>query len=181
MIGGFFLIPSCNDDELSACDDPNSEFQALIQNLVDNGYDTRTSYDVEVHGYTFTLSERREVCVIGYQSQPDIASIPYTIEILNNVTNTVVYSDEHVFSSTETSYVTPTSVIELQPNISYTILRIQTNYNGNVSNLIGRYLSIDNNEFPYESGIMTITNANTLQSGSSIQFFFIPYIDLVFN
>ncbi len=179
----FFLAlisPGCKNDD-PPCDYSNSEFQTLYQSLISSGYTDATSYDTEIHEYTFTLSENKEVCEIGYQSQPGIKSTPYIIEISDDQANSLIYSDSHVFSSNETSYVEPTSPIFLQAGISYTIRRIQTHWDGNIGNVIGRLARKDSMNFPYTNGIVTITGANFYQNGGPLVDMGIPYIDLIFK
>jgi hypothetical protein len=149
--------------------------------MLSSGYEEDVSFDTEIHEYTFTLSADREVCKIGYQSQPGISSTPYLIEIVDNSNNVIIYSNNHTFSSTTTSYVTPTSTINLQSGLSYTIRRIQTNWKTDITFTIGRLARKNQMDFPYSSGIMTITTADFYQRGGPLTELAVPYIDLIFK
>ncbi|HAW50836.1 MAG TPA: hypothetical protein DCX54_00690 [Flavobacteriales bacterium] len=162
------------------CNNPNYDFQGLVHSLIKSGYTDKITMDVEVHEYSFTLTANKEVCMIGYQSQPTIAGNAYTIEVLNDSNGTVLYSGSHVFSSTQTSYVVPNSVINLKSGTSYTVRRIQTNYT-KFRDIIGRLVFTDTMNFPYSNGIMTITTSDFYGSGGPATNSAIPYIDLIFN
>jgi len=180
LVFSSLIISSCGDDDTrQLCDNSNSPFQSLFQSLITSGHTDDVTFDTEIHEYTFTLSSNKEVCEIGYQSQPGIASTAYVIEIFDNLSSTVIYSDLHTFSSTGTSYVTPTSVINLQSGVSYTIKRIQTNWGSNFSNIIGRLARNNPMNFPYTNGIMTITNADFYQNGGPLTNLAVPYIDII--
>lgn len=166
-------------DELSLCDSSTSDFQTLFQNMINNGYTEKVTFDTEIHEYTFEVSADKEICKIGYQSDPDIASTAYVIELIDNSSNTTIYSDSHVFSSTNTSYVAPTSTVILQSGISYTIRRIQTNWGPYISYTVGRIARNTTMDFPYSNGVLTITSANFYQNGGPILDAAVPYIDLI--
>lgn len=174
------LVSSCVKNPPVSCSNSPSDFQTLYQSMITNGHDDFQSFDTEIHEYTFTLSASREVCEIGYQSQPDMGTTPYQIEIFNNATNAIIYSDAHFFSITATSYVNPSTTIILQSGVSYTVRRIQTGWGGNIGNTIGRFASKSVMDFPYNNGIMTITSANFYQRGGPLPNKGIPYIDLNF-
>ena len=109
------------------------------------------------------------------------------IEIIDNATSTIIYAGNHIFSSSETSFVTPTSTIALRVGISYTLRRtiLLNNANGQFGNIIGRVARKGEMNFPYSEGLITITDANFYQTnaptGSSLQDVAVPYIDLVFK
>ncbi len=178
---------SCEPDDGMdpECDATNSIFSQLYADLsTRSNYQDKVTMDTEIHAYTFTLSTTEEVCKIGYQSQPGVASTPYIMEIVDNSTAspTVIYSGSHVFSDTNTSYVTPTSTVILQAGTSYTIKRIQTNWGTNIGNTIGRL--VENRQgmsFPYTYNGMTISSADFYQRGGPVPNFAVPYIDLVFR
>ena len=170
----------CGDGPDSVtCDASSSEFQNIFDDMIANGHGDDVFFDSEIHEYTFSLSESKELCKIGYQSQPGISSTPYLIEILESATGTVVYSNNHVFSSTATSYITLTSVLSLDAGASYTIRRIQTNWGSNIGNTIGRLARKSPMSFPYSNGIMTISSANFYQNGGPSADVGVPYIDLI--
>jgi hypothetical protein len=177
------FIFGCGKNNNPPCDTISSEFQTIFQNMIANGHTEEVTYDTEIHEYTFTLSANREVCMIGYQSQPAISSTAYKIEIIDNSTSTIIYSDNHIFSSTKTSYVTLTSTTILLLGTSYTIRRtiLLSNANRQFGNIIGRIASKRPMNFPYSNGIMTITNANFYQNGGPLADFGVPYIDLIFR
>ena len=179
---------SCRKQEVkSSCDPSSTSFQSIFQNMTLNGHTDDVHYDTEIHEYTFVLSQEKEVCELGYQSQPATSSVPYLIEIIDNATSTIIYGGNHIFSSSETSFVTPPLTIALQTGISYTLRRtiLLNNANGQLGNIIGRVARKDQMNFPYSEGIMTVTDANFYQTnsptGGSLQDVAVPYIDLVFR
>lgn len=175
---------NCSSSSTPTCTTTNTDFSQLYAQTValPNHVDTNT-YDTEIHEYTFTFSQTKTICSVGYQSQPAVASVPYTIEIKNNTTNTLVYSGSHTFSSTATSYVsiTPTVVVAGQ---SYTIRRtlLLTNAGNILSNIIGRVVRQNGAlvTFPKTFGLMTITGAKFFQNGGPLVDTGIPYIDIAY-
>ena len=164
-----------------ACSSTNTIFNQLYNNVVAlPGYQNTVTYDTEIHEYTFTFSQTKTICSIGYQSQPAIAAVPYKMEIIDNNTNTVIYSGNHVFSSANTSYVSisPTLIIA---NQSYTVRRtmLLANAGNNFANIIVRVVNQPGAlvSFPQSFGIMTITGANFYQNGGPLVNRGIPYID----
>jgi hypothetical protein len=179
-----FGIISCTPDDgdpTVLCDNSSSDFQTLYQNMLGSGHTDKVTYDTEIHEYTFVLSLDQEVCEIGYQSQPGLATTPYVIEIVETNTNNIIYSDSHTFSATGTSYVTPTSTINLTAGTSYTIKRIQTNWGANIGNTIGRLATQNTMGFPYTNGTITITGSNLHQNGGPAIDYGVPYIDIIFK
>ena len=178
-----FSLFGCGDDDDNTipCDNTSSEFQSIFQNMITSGHTDDVTFDTEIHEYTFTLSANKEVCEIGYQSQPAISSTSYLIEIIDSLTNTVIYSNNHTFSSISTSYITPSLTINLQSGTSYTIRRtlLLSNANGQFSNIIGRIARKSPMNFPYSNGIMTITSADFYQNGGPLTNLGVPYIDLI--
>ncbi|MCM4173952.1 hypothetical protein DHD32_21000 [Arenibacter sp. TNZ] len=182
LVFGFISCsPDDNNVPDSDCDNSTSEFQTLYQNMITSGHTDTVTYDTEIHEYTFELSTTEEVCGIGYQSQPGIATTPYVIEIVESNTTTIIYSGSHTFSDTATSYVTPTAIISLQAGTSYTIKRIQTNWGASIGNTIGRMATNNAMSFPYTNGSMTITSSKFHQNGGTAIDFGVPYIDIIFN
>lgn len=198
---GFLLLDmSCVKEEpKTSCDHSSSSFQSIFQSMILNEHSDEVFFDTEVHEYSFVLSEDKEVCEIGYQSQPELSSALYLIEIVDNTTGTIIYAGNHNFSSSETSFVTPTSTInspfaaplastiDLQSGVTYTLRRsiFLNNANGQFSNLIGRVARRGEMSFPYTDGIMTLTSANFYQvtpsGGGSLMNYAVPYIDLIFK
>ena len=165
------------------CSTFNTTFSQLYNNVVTlPGHQNTNTFDTEIHEYTFTLSQTKTICSIGYQSQPAIASTPYLMEIIDP-SNTVIYSGNHVFSSANTSYVsiTPTIIIANQPyKIRRTILFV--NAGNNFANIRGRVVNQPGAliSFPQNFGIMTITGANFYQNGGPLLNRGIPYIDFAY-
>jgi len=162
------------------CNSTNTIFNQLYTNVVAlPGHQNTNTFDTEIHEYTFTLSQTKTICSIGYQSQPAIAATPYLMEIVDNNTNTVIYSGNHVFSSANTSYVsiTPTLIVA---NQSYTVRRtiLLINAGNQFANIIGRVVNQPGAlvSFPQSFGIMTITSANFYQNGGPLVNMGIPYI-----
>lgn len=184
------LCISCEttqDSNPPQCDSTNTEFNQIFTSLsnIPNNNDI-FSIDLKIHTYTFEVLSNKTICQIGYQSPLDFNSTPYTIEIFNNTTNTLLYSGNHTFSLTATSYESITPV-PVQVGQSYTIKRIQNNANGSATNLTGRVVvrgltGNDDFGFPLIFGALKITSAtfydvtpmyNTPQT--------LPYIDIVFQ
>ena len=178
------LCFNCSSSSTPTCTTTNTDFSQLYAQAValPNHVDTDT-YDTEVHEYTFTFSQTKTICSIGYQSQPAVATVPYTIDIKNNTTNTIIYSGSHVFSPTATSYVsiTPTLVVAGQ---SYTIRRtlLLTNAGNLLNNIIGRVVRQNGAlvTFPKTFGLMTITGSKFFQNGGPLIDTGIPYIDIAY-
>jgi hypothetical protein len=168
----------------AACNTVNTDFDQLFNSVVAlPGHVNDITFDTEIHEYTFQLSVNKTICSIGYQSQPAIANTPYLIEIVDP-SNTPIYSNTHVFSSVNTSYVpiTPTQIIA---NQSYKIRRtiLVSNAANLSSNVIGRVVRQNGAlvSFPKNFGIMTITSANFYQNGGPLLNRGIPYIDIAFQ
>ena len=175
---------NCSSGGSTSCNTTNTDFNQLYNQAVSlPGHVDTNTFDTEVHEYTFTFSQNKTICSVGYQSQPAVASVPYLIELKNNTTNTILYSASHVFSATNTSYVsiTPTLIVAGQ---SYTIRRtlLLTNAGNLASNLIGRVVRQNGAlvSFPKTFGIMTITGARFFQNGGPLIDTGIPYIDIAY-
>jgi len=184
------LLVSCKKDVKSGqppqCDESDTPFKALFTNLSGNaGYQDVVTMDLETHAYTFEVAAPVSLCKVGYQSLPDFNSTPYEIEISDNAGN-ILYFGSHVFPSTATGYVA-IGPIALQPGAAYTVKRIQTNWNGNIGNTIGRLVRFSNSQgalpipFPITEGDLTITSSTFYVTGGPNNDFGIPFIDLVFE
>jgi hypothetical protein len=95
-----------------------------------------------------------------------------------------VYSGGHQFSSTDISYVTPNSQINLQSGVHYTLNRIQTNWGQYITETIGHIVKTEQSDYPISYGSLTITESNFHDYGSSSswqKFKALPRVDLVFN
>jgi hypothetical protein len=173
---------NCSDstNRQTLCDSSNTEFNQIynsILSLPTNG--DGISFPTEVHAYKFEVTSAKTVCSIGYQSIPTMETTPYRIELYNNTTNILLYSGEHTFSASSTSYVSIGS-IPLTVGNSYTIKRIQTNWGSDINNAMGRDVEgeIINYAFPLSIGALTITSS---QFGSEEYVAMLPYIDIVFE
>jgi hypothetical protein len=167
----------------AACDASSTNFQTIF------GTGGRVSYDFDVHSYTFKVASNKTICKIGYQSTAYNTSNPYTIKILQGTST--IYNQAHVFSSTATSYITPSSTINLTAGVVYTIERIQTNSSPSNFENWGRIKGV---AFPLSSGDLTITGskfyfdptyvnpATGFPNGTStINGGDLPFIDIVFQ
>lgn len=191
-VGGFMLsgyVTLANSG--TTCSATASDFNSLYNGLAANTatYTDHETLDLEVHSYTFSVNTQKTICSIGYKAQPELATRNYEIKITDVGNNNVLYDGFHLFSTTSTSYVTPSSSITLNPGRVYKIERIQTNYAGTLSgigNTIGRL--IDNSfspmTFPKTFGSINVLGASAYDVGTTPTFFsnnFIPYIDIRFQ
>lgn len=179
------LVSCSNDDNTNLqqeaiCDTTNTTFDQLYTSLVTSSSNNdETTMDLETHSYNFEVAENKTICQIGYQSLPNFNATPYQIEIFDNTSSTLIYSDNHIFSSTATSYISIIP-IQIEAGHSYTIKRIQTNWNNNLGNTIGRLVN-GNLSFPITYGELTITGSSFYGTGGPMDDWGIPYIDIVFQ
>jgi hypothetical protein len=170
----------------SACNTVGTDFQNLYAATLSSNalYDNYLTMDLVTHEYTFTVSTNKTVCTLGYQGNATLfaSSIPYTMEIYNNTTSTMVYSGNIVFNSASTDYqpITPTPLVA---GNSYTIRRNANNYLGNIGNTIGRICrkNAGPNQYPATNGVLTITTSNFYGTGGPVPNYGIPNIDIVFQ
>jgi hypothetical protein len=179
------LSSSCHKSTVleltNACDTSNTIFNQLCNNLITNPNNINdTAIDLNVHSYTFQVTSPQTICKIGYQNLSPTNTQPYLIEIYDSVTNTLLYSGNHIFSATNTSYLSTNPII-LNVGNSYTIRRTQT-VTTSVSDLIGRVIINFNQQigFPITFGNLKITSSS-FSSPSSSPDGVIPYIDIVFE
>ena len=175
------LVFSCNKNKFKTND---TDFQHIYNDLIRAGNDAVVTMDTEVHSYTFELSQNKTITSFGYQSDPSLSSTDYVIEIIRNSDSSVIYSGAHQFSSTDISYVTPTSPINLQSGVSYTVNRIQTNWTQYITETIGHIVKTEPSDYPISDGVLTITETNFHDYGEIPEpstFFALPRIDLVLN
>ena len=177
------FILGCSDSnnetqQAAVCDSLNTEFQQLYNQLIVTNTDEITM-DLQIHAYTFEVTSQKNICSIGYQSIPAMATIPYRIEIYDNTTSTLLYAGDNVFSSSVTSYLSVGSIPLVVGN-SYTVKRIQTNWGNNIGNTVGRVVTnfSTNFTFPLTFGDFIITGA---QFDGNNDDSLIPYIDIVFE
>jgi hypothetical protein len=183
---GLFLflsiaLISCKKDTFKT---NNSDFQHIYNDLIKSGHKARITWDTEVHSYTFILNENKAIKSFGYQSQSSLSSTAYIIEIINNADSSIVYSGGHLFSSTEISYATPNTQINLQGGVQYTLNRIQTNWGQYITETIGHIVETEQSDYPLSYGSLTITETSFHDYGASSswqKFNALPRIDLVFN
>lgn len=174
--------PEEEEQTEAQCDSSNSNFNQLYSSLANSSnFDDVISMDTDYHTYSFEVLNNKTICKIGYQSLVTFNTTPYLIEIFDNTNNTIIYSGSHLFSFTSTSYV-DIDPIQVQTNHSYTIKRIQTNWNGKISNTIGRLLQGEIN-FPIVNGDLVITGSSFYrnESDDAIAIPHMPYIDIVFQ
>lgn len=187
----YFAIVACNPNDptpVVTCDQNNTLFNQLYQSVLSNPSNVeRVFMDREVHSYTFEVLSNKTICKVGYQSFPDISTIPYLIEIVDNTSNTIIYSGSHVFSSSATSYVS-INPISIVVGRSYTIKRVQTNWAPYITNTIGRMVHnqalSSNLVFPFIVGDLKITGSvlsdyNPINGAQNDMC--LPYIDIVFQ
>ena len=170
----------------SSCNTVGTDFQNLYTSTLasDPLFDDYTTMDLVTHEYTFDVNTNKTICSIGYQGNANLfaANVPYTIEIYNNTTSTMVYTGNHVFDSAIVDYqsITPTLLVA---GDSYTIRRIASNYLSNIGNTIGRICRFNTGTvpFPVTSGAITIYSSNFYGTGGPVPNFGIPYIDIAFQ
>ena len=119
-------------DELLECDPNYSEFKNIFSGTLASGHSDEVTMDTEVHEYTFSLTNPKELCMIGYQSVSGMESTPYLMQIIDLSTNTFIYGDSKTFSSSETSYILPAAPVYFQAGVDYTIRRTQTDWGTNI-------------------------------------------------
>lgn len=169
------------------CDSTNTIFNQLfnLQLSIPNMHDSIT-IDSYTHLYTFKVSNNQVLCQIGYQAYPGMDTIPYTFELFDSTSNSLIYSGSHLLSSLSTTYVSIVPV-NLIAGHQYTISRIQPNANGNPANLTGRLALIgfqlaNQLSFPINSNGITILSSDFAGGISgSLSNYALPYIDLVFQ
>jgi hypothetical protein len=181
------VLNGCSSENIiiNSCNETNTTFNQLYNNIASTiGYSNFNSGGYgEVHSYDFEVTTSKNICKIGYQSQTLINNTPYIIEIYNNTTNTIIYSESHIFSDTSTSYV-PITPLTLNVGELYSIRRIQSNWNSDIQNKTGRIVcnSVGSFNFPLIMGDLKVSNPkfydlNGIEQGS----FALPYIDIVFE
>ncbi len=172
---------SCKKDKF---DSQNADFQTLYDNLIDDGKDEELTMDLEIHEYTFTLSEDKALFVIGYKSHEDLRPTDYIIEIVDNTDSSIVYNEDHQFPDGKMTYVTPNVPVNFQSGVSYTVRRIQPNWGDNIGATIGTLVKTDETDYPISSGIMTINESDFRAidfNFNSHKFFAVPQIELIFE
>jgi hypothetical protein len=171
---GAISFNSDDDSDLETeaiCDYSNTSFNHLYNNLVNSSSNQdETTMDLETHSLNFEVSENKIICGIGYKSLTFFDTTPYLIEIYDNTSNTLLYSDSPIFSYSSTSYISITP-IDIEIDHSYAIKRIQLDRNGNIGNTIGRIVH-GNLNFPKTLGALTITGPSFYGTGGPVDNYF---------
>lgn len=186
LLSGTVTLANSNN----TCSTTTSDFDSLYTGLAANTsvYNDTDTIDLQVHSYTFSVNTQKTICSIGYRAQPEMTSRTYEIKITDVGNNAVVYDGFHLFSTSSTSYVTPSSTITLNPGRVYKLERIQNNYAGTPSgllNTIGRvlYKSSGVISFPQSFGNINVLGASAYDVNASPVFLndMIPFIDIRFQ
>ena len=190
-VGGFMLSGNVTlaNSSTSTCNTTASDFDSLYSGLAANPlYFDHVTLDLQVHSYTLTVASQKTICSIGYRAQPELAARTYEIKITDVGNGSIIYDDFHLFSTTATSYVTPSTTITLNPGHVYKMERIQTNYAGTPSglgNTIGRLIESNGMPltFPQTFGNITVIGSDFYDIGFSgtNNFPAIPFIDIRFQ
>lgn len=182
--GGFFGGPNVPVDP-ATCNESMSDLKKLTEILISNKEASDGKYDLLVHQMTINVSEQKTICKIGYQGNANLftANLPYTIEIVRESDNTVLYTGNHVFNSNAIQYVSVN--LMLQGKEKYTIKRklLTTGVLNDKSNAIGRALIPSKSfTFPISTANYSIVQTafyNTSPGPIANQA--IPYIDIIFE
>lgn len=188
-VGGF-MLSGYIDLANNSCNTTTSDFNNVFYGLAYvNNHSIDDTIDLQVHSYTFSVNTQKTICSIGYKAQPEMATRTYEIKITDVGNNAVIYDDHHLFSTSSTSYVTPSSTITLNPGRVYKLERIQNNYAGTPSgllNTIGRVVhhnSFSPITFPQSFGNINVLGASAYDVNANPVFLdnFIPFIDIRFQ
>jgi hypothetical protein len=179
------LTVNCSTDNTGVIDTTNTDFNKLYNETVAlPGHQNTVDFGYGIHEYYFTFSETKTIASIGYQSQPAATDVPYSIKIINNTTNKLLYYKSHIFASDTTSYIPIDPPVVVKKGESYTIRRTLVLANvGNLNaNLTGRVVTQSGGpiEFPKTSGLMTITGSKFYLNGGTFVNAGIPYIDIAY-
>lgn len=188
------FIGSCSKSEpvvtpalAASCNTSSTPFQSAWASL---NYPITTSPENLVQEYTFNVNANKTVCSIGYQgtSINFTTNTPYTIEIYNNTTSTMVYTGNLIFNSASVDYKTITPAV-LMANESYTIRRIAPITNASVYGPGPQSTSTWKNftaivpVFPIVSNGLTITGSKIYNGNLSnlCTNCGVPFLDIVFQ
>lgn len=187
----FVFILSCTSDDDAAkpngvCDtNATTDFQLLVSNTIANNtpgtFVDDVWMDLDTHQYNFEVSANQTICAVGYQSQGGFTG-QYGIEIIDITNNNLLYSNQHTFSATATSYVNLTTPVNLVAGNEYAILRTVINRQ-DLDDQLGRGLRMPGGfiPFPLTQGVLTIKSSTFFGSGGPVNNIVVPYIDLVFE
>jgi hypothetical protein len=187
-------LHSCQDDDSDlvvpqlTCNNTTSTFSTMYNNILIN--ENLISYDhvdSKLHGYVFKVSNTRQICSIGYQSYHEDATVPFDIKIREKNTGIIIYSESHLFTQNNLSYINLDQNIILQPDTEYVLTRIQNNYNNRINNVIGNVIdgTFGNGDtifLPYTVNEFTILSSRFYNfNDEEVDVFnFLPQIDIVF-
>lgn len=146
-------------------------FEGIYNSAVNTNFpDTPNAFNgADLQEYTFQMSVVGAITSFEYQSRLVLASDPYEISVTDNLSNTVVYSGNLIFSKTASSSVSVTP-IPILANRSYTLRRrtITTGAVGVDSSGRGAYTgnTLQNMPFvyPVNIGIMQVTSTRMVYS-----------------
>lgn len=188
------LVFSCKKTRATKnCNTTNTLFMSLYNSMATSAsYTDHVTYDVLNHEYSFKTSISGTICSFGYQNQttsPAMPNMAYQIELLD-ASNTVLYSGTHIFSSTQTSYVS-VPPISINANQVYTLRRtvLPGSFGTDYLNVVGRVLNTpaySTISFPITVGNLTITGSKCYDNGygplSALAIDkYLPCIDFAFN
>ncbi len=192
-IVGSMLFSCSNDPETVAplYSNVDTSFQSLYNTVqVNQGLVTDQYMDTEVHQYSFKMTKSGKIYSVGFQSLPINDGLFHKIEIVDNLTGTIIYNESHKFSSTSVNYFEVNPPLEITSNNSYSIREtflLSQAPTGFFNDLICNGLrkpNYSNLTFPINAGDMIITGTNNYQlfaNGSPQINYFIPFIDFSFT
>lgn len=201
MLSTLLVLNSCTNDSdvvletetVLTCDTNDSSFKQLYEEMLQTDVTVaqESTYDFEVHGYTFEVASNKRICSIGYQSFASDPNVSYKIEIIDNTTNSQIYYGEHVFSQTDISYIQLATPVDIVANSTYTIKRTQElniAAEGVIGNIIYKYDNLQYQDIlPYTLGDLTVLTSGTDVYISDTtpyednQLNYLPVIDIVFS
>lgn len=180
------LLTGCGgSSSVPACNETSTPFQAAYAVATSvTGAAEHITLDLMTHEYTFRPNTAMTVCSIGYQAVPSLVNsvptiaAPYKIELIDAGTNTTLSSGLYSFSTTTTSFVPLTTPVSLIAGQSYTLRRTVNNYNGDISNTVGRLVDGQAGQFPINpAGALTIIGTSFYGTGGPVLNDRLPYID----
>lgn len=138
-----FIGTNCNGSGFDPINN-NTSCDANSSNLkvVYNGLQTVIKLnDYLVHQYTFVLNSTATLCKIGYTGDQYLVSknVPYTIEIEDTSSNTIVYTGQKVFDYQQEDFLATDKTLKAGKYIIRRIL--DKNYIANSTGLVIKYIS----------------------------------------
>ncbi|WP_395054742.1 hypothetical protein [Flavobacterium sp.] len=192
MISSIILGCSSDQDPVAPpYTNVDTSFQSLFNTVqVNQGLVNDQYMDTEVHQYSFKMTKSGKIYSVGFQSLPINEGLFHKIEIVDNVTGTIIYNESHKFSSASVDYYEINPPLEITANNSYSIREtflLSQAPSGFFNDLICNGLRKPNNSsltFPINAGDMIITGTNNYQLfaiGSPQINYFLPFIDFSFT